>query len=371
MASSSHGAHEARSAGAGLASGDSAQRLISTAASAARTTKAGGCRTECGVFARHYGALLKKRARYGRRDYKSLCCVMLLPSLLLLGGLMLLKYGGQVAQPDFALSLASFNEDPYVLPYNASSSRATGGALARALARSGNSVRVAPRSVPVTAADAEAVQQVFGLYYKAGLKCGCNESSLPPFGCGTMLELLQNPLLEHVASQQGLSAGCSTTRETCAKTLSSACAPPDNALCNAACMAQGGQDVNKQICEQGCLQLCQVLEGFGNASVLCEILPTPGPISQFCPDSCDVCPPPSAHSRCITGSSNIVQPGLTLAMLTEVYKQGQGSTLADAAYSALLLPRADAAQGVGESAVTVLCVAAPRSSTCVDLIVHQ
>jgi hypothetical protein len=53
---------------------------------------------ESTVILRHDAALVTKRMQYGRRDYKNLACVTLLPVLLLIGGLSLLKWAGSPVQ---------------------------------------------------------------------------------------------------------------------------------------------------------------------------------------------------------------------------------------------------------------------------------
>jgi ATP-binding cassette subfamily A (ABC1) protein 3 len=75
------------------------------AARAAARIKSGAA----AAFAQHFGALLAKRARYSRRDYRAICCQLLLPVGLVCAGLAFISVTARSAPPDYAFTTANFN----------------------------------------------------------------------------------------------------------------------------------------------------------------------------------------------------------------------------------------------------------------------
>jgi ATP-binding cassette subfamily A (ABC1) protein 3 len=61
------------------------------------------------AFTIHTGAILVKRSRYARRDYCAVCCLLLVPVILLSLGLWLIQSGFQTTTLDFQLSTSQFN----------------------------------------------------------------------------------------------------------------------------------------------------------------------------------------------------------------------------------------------------------------------
>lgn len=64
------------------------------------------------VFAQHFVALLRKRFIYGLRDRKMFCCQLILPSLLVLFGLLMLQIQASFEQPSMVLSPAGSKFNP-------------------------------------------------------------------------------------------------------------------------------------------------------------------------------------------------------------------------------------------------------------------
>ena len=84
----------------------------------------------CGVFVRHLGALLRKRAQYAMRDSRAIVCQLVLPILLIAVGLGLISAGAKTTYVDLVLSTSAFNggAGPQLVP-NFAFKGANGSAL--------------------------------------------------------------------------------------------------------------------------------------------------------------------------------------------------------------------------------------------------
>jgi ATP-binding cassette, subfamily A (ABC1), member 3 len=65
--------------------------------------------TAVGAFIQHFGALLAKRARYSRRDYRAMCCQLLVPIVLLVAGLAFIRAFAITDPPDYIFTTNDFN----------------------------------------------------------------------------------------------------------------------------------------------------------------------------------------------------------------------------------------------------------------------
>lgn len=77
-------------------------------------------------FLQHFRALALKRLHYGKRDKSSICCMLILPALMLWGCIALIRYQGQATAPKLVLDASQFHRytDSPLLPWNSSDGRA-------------------------------------------------------------------------------------------------------------------------------------------------------------------------------------------------------------------------------------------------------
>jgi len=66
------------------------------------------------AFTLHLGAIFQKRARYARRDFRAVCCLLLVPVAALTAGLSLLLSGSLASTLDFQLSTAQFRSRSFL-----------------------------------------------------------------------------------------------------------------------------------------------------------------------------------------------------------------------------------------------------------------
>ena len=132
--------------------------------------------TEGRVIFRHYTAMLTKRVHVGRRDFKSLLCVTLVPVGLLILGLLLLKYVSPSAQPKLQMSpSAQFAEELTPVPYNTSWGAIEWGALHKHL----DGIEGLTKE-PVYTAGVAVTGREFGVNYTNGIPCDIICPSLDP-----------------------------------------------------------------------------------------------------------------------------------------------------------------------------------------------
>jgi ATP-binding cassette subfamily A (ABC1) protein 3 len=94
--------------GAAVAAGGGATLSVSEMRRRARTELVG-----CSGFCKHVYAIILKRAAFARRDLRTLLCQVLIPVVLVVGGLALIGLAqGLATQPSLQLSTAYFNNDP-------------------------------------------------------------------------------------------------------------------------------------------------------------------------------------------------------------------------------------------------------------------
>ena len=290
------------------------------------------------LFCRHFVALLKKRLHYGRRDYKSIVCVSILPVFLLIGGLLLLKYAGNPAQPDFAMDLRIFEEDPVPVPFYAAPHAAPG--LDHAL---GRVLGVEPVAVELTMRPSNG--STFGVSYNSGTPCQIT--------CDNPLE--QKSIYGHYAQcdnlftqfknakQAGINLGCTTDQASCKAAISGACAT-NGAACSRSCLGQPGG--NSQICDQFCTKLCakDPKTGTTDLSAVCLMYAPLVWIGKFthpttanlCPMTCGACPAGSPCEGETIEHMPTVEPEAILEMSQAVYTESFGSSRADARYGAII-----------------------------------
>jgi len=91
--------------GAHVALPAAAPASVDAVRAAARPRLSGGR-----AFATHFSAIFSKRLRYARRDYRAICCLLLMPVVSLCLGLgFLLRANWASGEPDMQLSTAQFN----------------------------------------------------------------------------------------------------------------------------------------------------------------------------------------------------------------------------------------------------------------------
>lgn len=70
-------------------------------------------RVEQSAFFKHFTALFRKRLQWSRRDMRSICYLLLIPAIVVTGGIGLIKLSLNLTQPDMQLSTAGFNTNPF------------------------------------------------------------------------------------------------------------------------------------------------------------------------------------------------------------------------------------------------------------------
>jgi ABC-type multidrug transport system ATPase subunit len=308
---------------------------------------------EASIFARHFGALVRKRLHYGRRDYKSICCVSILPVVLLVGGLLLLKYAGNPAQPDLVLGAAVFGEDPLPLPYFVVPGAAPGITSGLASFKTGG---VGVSAVPVHVDLKPSNQSKFGVQYISGVPCEVSCANpldhrrlSIPITCDVLMNSFSN------AQTSGIDLGCTTDASTCTSSLANACAN-GGANCIRSCIDKGGGNTNRQVCKSGCDYVCQNI-GPGMPLNPCKVYSyfnttnlTDPKTKDLCPMSCNNCP---KGSPCDPDDLDIPrgEPAAILQMSQVLWEQGALTDRTNARYGALIFEARTSAAEVG---VTVL-----------------
>ena len=279
------------------------------------------------VILRHFTALVTKRAQYGRRDFKNLACVTLLPVLLLIGGLALLKWAGSPTQPPLTMNTAQLEEDPVPVPYNVSW-KSSG------LPKAAMGFLGADQHVTNTAEDTSGISvngDIFGVSYVDGVPCSIECPKLDAPACQAIGAGMQG------ASTTGFGITCASTETTCKASIAAACS--NNAAgCVGACMKEAGQQGNTQICQTGCDQACKPPPGQPGLSEVCGLITGNKTIGTLCKTFCATCPPKSPDTSCVPSDSDAVDAGALLSLALQVYRKGLSSEPGDVTYGAVLIP---------------------------------
>lgn len=301
---------------------------------------------EIHVMARHLGSLFMKRARYGRRDFKSLACMVLLPVILLAFGLWLLQRAGERHLPSILLSISAQYGDDTEVPYNATHNGWADSALTAGSVLGGRTVA---ESVPSGLDSGE----WFGRNYSAGLPTVklCEEKStflskcwreryickakVPSLFPGRMM--FEDFWTAYVFVRDiGIGINCKTNQTTCKGAILDAC-KDDASQCVNLCTQRSGRQVARSVCQQQCDVLCQEA---ANVTALCDVLVAGTSIAWYCPEGCA---DPDDASTCFPGTvcdqprlPNIGNPDDTLNFAMLLWKESQGRTRKNTRYGAIL-----------------------------------
>ena len=293
---------------------------------------------ESTVIWRHYAALVTKRVQYGRRDYKNLACVTLLPVLLLIGGLALLKWAGSPTQPPLTMSTSQLQESPVPVPFNVSWDSSS--LPKRAMQRLGSDEHVDP--LQQQADTVKTTGNIFGVSYVDGVPCTIQCPKLDSPNCQAISEGMQ------LSSQTGFGITCSTTAKSCAANIASACAK-NAAGCVQACMNAAGQQGNQGLCQSTCSSVCSSTAPAPEQ--LCTFITGNGTIGSICKSICNTCPPKNPDTSCVADDSDAVDASALLSMAVKLYQDGLSSTPGHVTYGAVLIPEPTEYSGITASLI--------------------
>eukprot|EP00927_Polykrikos_kofoidii_P058513 TRINITY_DN5306_c1_g1_i2.p1 TRINITY_DN5306_c1_g1~~TRINITY_DN5306_c1_g1_i2.p1 ORF type:complete len:2147 (+),score=286.97 TRINITY_DN5306_c1_g1_i2:56-6442(+) len=274
-----------------------------------------------GLTARHIGALFLKRARYGRRDWGSICCSILIPVLLLVCGFSLLFRERGRVQPDMEMSFQEQYGRKVQVPFY-------GANQAKGLHADAEIQNTALNLSDVKGflwgrdyqEDGVPAYVPCELKHEQGGKC-YNELNV----CPTINQFIQ------ILKMVGITVLCTEGSSECTAKLNKAC-DHGQARCVDDCKnAESG--ANEGACADLCRTVC-------SQSKFCSALTEP--IYHYCPVTCagekgvdpsKVCP---FGSSCQKLDYNAANGASTLEMSKVLYEQGLGVEENDAHYGALI-----------------------------------
>lgn len=273
---------------------------------------------------RHFGALFLKRARYTRRDFRSVACTVLLPVALLAFGLGLLQHVTNTHFPLLELSIQEQFGHTVEVPYNSN-----GTSWADALKAASSLSMVQSTAVSLNRSVAKS-GYYFGSEYKDGLPY---VAPCTPELCKKEKVCTKNKIWTVIESLQqvGIRMGCSTTQDKCESAVEGAC-QNDAAQCVSLCIARGGEGTSIQLCRQECKNMCAQKKMIEKVCLGIAVL---GPkVSDICPEECGLCP---AGTTCHEPKDpGALDATAMLAFEMELYADGKGRDLVHSHYGAVL-----------------------------------
>lgn len=310
------------------------------------------CHKEAAVTFRHLSCMFLKRVRYGRRDAKSMVCMVLLPVAWLAFGLGLLQYFNQRYMPPVDLSMVSQYGWNSKVGFNFTGQN---GAWANAtMVNDAVGVAVFQEDVPRELGHGMA----FGRNYSVGLPVytPCEEHQLPLGKCWRQRNLCSR-IWDGVQMMRmvGFDIDCHTDSRSCQAVIQSECGN-NQARCIRQCQARDKRFTH-EVCQKQCREVC---DQAGQMEWVCNLLWDPfhgksNTIAWVCPHACasavnpDTCSPGSTCNR-PEEEHYFNDPEGILAFSRLLFDQGQGTPLEDAHYGAV---KADEVLGVG-NVVTLL-----------------
>lgn len=281
---------------------------------------------EIRVFARHLGSLYMKRARYGRRDCRSVACVVLLPVAFLAFGLWILQRLSDRHLPLLELNLKAQYKESTEIPYNWSGQHPWGPTL------------------PGSSSYAQPVAEDVPIHLESGYFFGRNYSEGLPRAktCEPQKCMFENNFCQklHIweaiegTRKFGVDLGCYTDSKSCRASIQEVCGNGAQ-YCIQHCVESPGTPP-RQICEQQCANLCTQT---GNFTKMCDMLAF-FTVAKLCPEECasikdpDTCSP---GAKCSQPENRYIAnaPGI-LSMDVLLYQQGQGRVRQKCRYGAYL-----------------------------------
>lgn len=273
---------------------------------------------EARVVARHLASLFMKRARYGRRDFKSLVCMVLLPVAWLAFGLWLLMKITDSHFPLTVLSMEAQYGPQRAVPFNSSGT----DDIRIDTAMVGAKPRV--ESIPTDLGNGF----YFGRQYTNGtpsiVPCEANKCLREEYICKHIWGSIT--ALQTV----GLGFDCDTNASGAVAEVDYFCAN-DAHRCVVLCIFRGrgaAGGISKKACQEQCEMACKQIEPLEKI-MFPLLLNSSKKISFLCPLHCadasdpDTCNPgTSCHSA---NRHHVIDPQGTLGFELQLYQDGQGS----------------------------------------------
>eukprot|EP00929_Paragymnodinium_shiwhaense_P115857 TRINITY_DN8500_c0_g1_i3.p1 TRINITY_DN8500_c0_g1~~TRINITY_DN8500_c0_g1_i3.p1 ORF type:complete len:2086 (-),score=492.32 TRINITY_DN8500_c0_g1_i3:221-6478(-) len=252
------------------------------------------------VTLRHVGALFMKRARYARRDFKSVACIMLLPVAWLAFGLWLLKHFTGQHLPEMGFNLydqyGRSVEFPFNITRNASENNPK---FPNSLS---GEYDADPQAQDVDLQRATGVE--FGRTYESGLPsyvpCESTVTKLPPSKCFREETFCKKQAMDmlNMARAAGVNIGCHSTPADCLSETKRLCSD-DMWDCIFACQSEG---VPFGACKANCKSICHLAPNITKACTQMNKFFPGATVAFACPVQCanttnpQTCAPGSACS---------------------------------------------------------------------------
>lgn len=283
---------------------------------------------------RHLGSLFMKRARYGRRDFKSVGCTVLLPVAMLAFGLWLLQKVSDRHLPSVGLHVMEQFGHSIDLPYSTPVDESWVDMVSHLDAN----------PVPAHPTSAEDHGQIFGRSYVAGLptynKCEEHSLPLPTSKCFRQKHFCPEALVGFLrtAGQAGLPVSCRSTCSDVAGAVIASCASGAK-TCVETCVKQA-QGLSRSVCREQCAEICSEAK---NVTAGCALIPAQVTIGWLCPVPCamennpDTCAP---NTACVPPRDpHAANARGLLAFQMLLYHQGQGLSRGKVRYGAVQTTR--------------------------------
>lgn len=341
VAAASHGEPDVEPAAVADASAAAAPPVDSNLAPAVAPA-AGASRppqsSEVRFVLRHVGTLFMKRARYGRRDYKSVGCTVLLPVALLVFGLWTLQKISNRHIPPTGLGLEEQYGRSVVVPFNATA----GGSASFLTASAPDGAKPSALVLPL----GQETGVFFGRDYVAGhptyMQC---EPGIPPTTifskCYRQETVCKPEVWSLVEAMQvgGLNVTCSSNCQDVKHEVDRACTNGAK-LCTVSCMRQAA-GISRSVCQRQCEMICSQKGTIDGICKKMQKLPIPMvTIGWACPVNCastnnpDTCRPGTACSA--PYDPKPADAAATLSMELLLLKEGQGLSRDQVRYGAVL-----------------------------------
>ena len=285
-------------------------------------------RSEAAIFGQHLNALLRKRFRYGTRDITNLCCILILPVVVLWAGLALIS---QPISDQISLTtnlahykLAAGVDVPFLVD-------PAGAAKSVQFAQAVQAQSSKPNDlVGLSKTEFNGTKMVYGSTYINGMPGQKTCANTAGIFCGFF------PQTQQIIGLSGEQLSCSTDYAASQSLVGRVC---DNGKCIAKCSAQDDYEgidaaVVLNTCNQSCVSTCAMTPLI--APLLFMLKPCKK-IQELCEDTCGKCPAGSPYKMAKVDVDPIAPvPSLTIA--NTVLELGRKTDLSNVIPAAVSFP---------------------------------